>query len=349
MGLPASGDAFFDRFDEQRRLAAWLAGMTRDRVMSIVGPSGCGKTRLCEEVCAVSVGWPGGIIWVDVSGCGTASALGARVAWALGPLTTTEPTAHFTERPRCLLVLDGFEAEQPVGGLTVGRWLAAARSLAVLVTAARPLGVEDERVLPLGPLPETSAISLFRSRARSVGAAPAAESTDRRDVRLLVRAVGHLPLAMELLAGWADRVSPVDMLASLRGARVRRGADPLDRAASWVWGLLARDAQKLLSGCSVFESAFGADDARAVVASAAQDGEVDGVLAELVDRGVLEGRTWRGDGVFRLRMHPFLRAFAGHHLADAEGVRERLRQHRRAHPGRALALPPMGTPPHGAA
>jgi predicted ATPase/DNA-binding SARP family transcriptional activator len=338
----APDDTLVGRERDRDRLAAALAG---HRLVTLVGLGGVGKTRLARDAADSAAT----ALWVPLVDLFSVSDLPHRVQQAMGvpAVPQRDPAARtgelLAERGVGLLVLDNAEQLIAPGGALVRLlkgWLAAAPALHLLVTSREPLGDGAEAVVPLQalalPAPESQdlsapAVQLLAARARR--ARPSFDVLAHRETLVAIaRAVGGLPLALQLCAQWLRLLGPADVLSALR-----RGVGELDDAANGVgptlqrsWERLDRAEQQALGALSVFVSAFGSDDAVQAGATTLP------VLARLVDLGLVEASTAAAGDTTRLSLHPLVRAFAAERLAaqpdaqrvaqqqHAEAVRRRL-------------------------
>ncbi len=186
---------------------------------------------------------------------GTGSEIGPGSRPGTGPGIVTAALVEALPRADFLLFLDDVDPWHAECVRLVQTLLAARPALRVLVTARRPLGLGDERVLRLGPLGweplrgrrPAPAVELFLDRARAAGrragaaagatAGTAAGATagaaagiaagastgytefDARDlaaVRDICGALGGLPLAIELAAQQTARFRVAEVAAMLR-------------------------------------------------------------------------------------------------------------------------------------
>ncbi|MFF4318055.1 ATP-binding protein [Streptomyces sp. NPDC001568] len=206
---PAS---FVGRSDE---LDALRAALTGRRLITLTGPGGVGKTRLARRALRGTAGepdpFPDGTHWADLSPLPGDRLLLDTVADALDladhtSRTLAEAVRTWIGERRLLLVLDCCEhLTGPVRRL-VRDLLEAAPHLAVLVTSREPLGLDDEHVLLIGPLPHADgadeALALFTARADAALPGPALPWTAERLAagRAICARLEGIPLALELAA-----------------------------------------------------------------------------------------------------------------------------------------------------
>ncbi len=347
--LPIDATPLIDRSVE---LAALLALVREQALVTITGPGGIGKSRLAIQVARdLLTEYPDGVYYLDLAPLDrvdtAATELAAVLGLRVGP--TEEPTSAILEHLRsrqALLVLETADRLAGVGDL-LARLAATCRALRVVVTARSPLRLRAERTLPVEPLglpggrsslaaiAASPAVDLFVSRARAV--VPSFELTgdNAAAVAGIVRRVDGLPLAVELAAARVRLLSPTAILARLERRlpllsggladlpeRQRALRDTID----WSYQLLDRAERRMLQQLSVFAGGF---DLEAIGAVVGEDGAAEAVggeletLSSLVDRSLVE-RVQAIDGTFRLL--GTIREFAADELeksGEAASTRER--------------------------
>src|SRR6056297_290329 len=311
-----------------------------ERLTTVTGPPGVGKTRLAlaaadavaredRRAVAVSAVAADRFLGPDRIADGLAHAFGLTLTAGDDPFEACVAALAHTG-PR-LLVLDGFDAL--VGGAsTVSALLAACPQLTVLVTSRTRLHLDLETVVSLAPLdgdaPDAPAVALFVDRVRRARGAFEPDAADLDAALRIWRAVGGLPLGLELAAAWA-RALPVPDVAdeverSLGFLAVpTRDAPPRERslraAVTYSWDRLSAASPEVLLRASDLRGAF---TRAAAVAVAGADANA---LATLVDASLLELDE---DG--RYRLHPVVADYARDRLQrrPALAVATR-RRHRR--------------------
>jgi len=292
--LPVPATSFVGRRHELSVVQALLR--RRDvRLVSLTGPGGVGKTRLASAA-AVLAGFRDGVVFVDLSMVREPRLVMGAVAEAIGllevgPQRAAEEVAEYLAPRQLLLVLDNFE--QVLGATPVlGRLLAAAPELTILVTSRARLRVEDEYAFAVPPLtlpPAGAALSgwrafdavaLFVERGESARPGFTVTEATVGDVAELCRRLDGLPLALELAAARLPLLSPrgildrlgrrLDLLRSTTPGGVERHRT-LRAALEWSHDLLTAPQQALFAGLGVFVGGFTVDAAEQV----AKDGELD--------------------------------------------------------------------------
>jgi predicted ATPase len=260
LGLERS--RFLGRADELAALGSLLrAG---ERFVTLVGPGGAGKTRLARELGRdLARGLTGGAWFCDVASAFTDGELVLAVARAVElPLEAPGPlearlAAWLTAKDRVLLLLDNGEQLTAPARARVRAWLDAAPRAQVLVTSREPLGVDGERVLPVGSLSPGDAAALFVDRASAWDQ----RVVDGPVVRELVERLERLPLAIELAAARLDLFSVDELHARLARHLEASGPSPtggparhatLRATIEWSWALLTDDERRACEDLGVF-------------------------------------------------------------------------------------------------
>lgn len=362
---PASeAAAFVGRRSELAELKRLLEG-DGARAITLVGPGGVGKSTLARRALqAAAEAFPGGRAWVELQDLGEPGAVLARIADQLGvPIDDArDPVAQIGRKlgaQRVLCVLDNAEHLAELPGL-IERLLAAAPALRLLTTSRVRLGHAGEHLLPLAGLavPDEDsrdldaagafdAVRLFEQRA---SAAQRSFSLARHlgAVIDIVQAVGGLPLAIELAAGWVRLLPPEEIAQDLRrsidllerdpaaAAPARPEHDSARAVLERSWSLLAPREREALAALAVFQGGFTRAAALAVAQVALP------LLSSLVDKSLLAV-----DEAGRFGLHPLVAAFAAQRLASDGARADELAQRHAAHYAQYLAELPAraGTDP----
>jgi predicted ATPase len=232
--LPLQVTRFIGREDELALVCSTLL-QVETWLLTITGPGGCGKTRLAAEAAdRLRELFPGAVWFVplvdarDPASCWEALRRSLDLSEAEGDLEALLSAASqaLLGRP-CLVVVDN--TEQVVDCVAEGVMSLRRRlpQLKLLVTSRRPLAVEGEREIALGPLgvppreglpsqlARYESIRLFVDRAQAARPGFQLTAANSAAVAGLCRRLDGLPLALELAAARSQVFTPSQMLASL--------------------------------------------------------------------------------------------------------------------------------------
>jgi tetratricopeptide (TPR) repeat protein len=242
-------------------LARWSEGPS-----CLVGPPGAGKTHVALEV-ARRCPLAGGAWAIDADGAMDVGDLVLRVAMILrAHLEEADPEAHLMRileaRGPLLLILDGCETA-PAVAEAVRRWRVP--GLALLLTSR--VAIAGATSISVPPLDPDAAIALFAAHAARVRDRFRIDADNQEEVRALVAALDHLPLAIVLAAGRAGAMSPAAMRRRLTD-RLRLldggappGTDPRHRslaeALEGSWEALDGPVRRTLAAAAVFRGGCG--------------------------------------------------------------------------------------------
>jgi predicted ATPase/DNA-binding SARP family transcriptional activator len=342
--LPRVAERLIGRAAALEELIALLCGDTA-RLVTLTGPGGVGKTTLAIAAASrLSDEFSDGVSFVDLaaleSPADVANAILAVIGVAAQPGVSSSETLQSELRgKRALLVLDNFEQLLPAAQL-VGSLVADAPFLRVLVTSRRRLRIAAEHEFVVQPLElprptgDLAALATNDSVALFVGHALAADrsfeltESNAAAVGAVCRAVGGLPLALELAAARVKLVTPQEMaeriehpLALLadgsRDAPTRH--QTLRATVDWSHELLEPSERDLFSRLSVFVGGCTLEAFEAVCEAELED------LASLLDHSLLQRRQdARGRARFEL-LEP-IREYAGERLAADPAELNRMRR-----------------------
>ncbi|MDR7255417.1 putative ATPase/DNA-binding SARP family transcriptional activator [Nocardioides sp. BE266] len=292
------------------------------RLVTLVGPAGVGKTRLATEV-ALRSSYPGGAWLVRLEAVDGTADLEQVVAETLR--VGSGPTALIDrlEGAETLLVLDNCEHVVMEAAHLVEGLLARVSRLAVLATSQVPLGLAEEHLVPLAPMPPEDSVALFEQRARHHRPTFAVDGEHAEAVAQVCATLDHLPLAIELAAARV-RSLPVEDIARRLDDRFALLRDPgshaperrraLDAAIGWSYELLFPDDQRVLWALSCFADGACVAALEAVTESL---GVPPDAFADTVTRLVDRSLVRLDDGATpRYRMLDSVRAFSSARLAE---------------------------------
>jgi predicted ATPase/DNA-binding SARP family transcriptional activator len=275
-----------------------------DRLVTLTGAGGVGKTRLAVQAARGMVEAHSGGCWlVELGGYDSlgSDALADVVMAELGIRDTSHDSLQSVERLTgalrardLVLVLDNCEhLIDDVAKLTE-ILLRTAPDVRVLATSREPLGLAGEVVWNVPPLEESSAVSLFVTRAAAASRGFALNDETAEPVAELCRRLDGIPLALELAAtrvpalGVQGLVARLDdrfklLAGGLRGQPARQ--QTLMAMIDWSWELLSQPEQLLLRRLAIHVDGCTLEAAEAVAGLPAD--ETLALLGRLVDRSMV--------------------------------------------------------------
>ncbi|MDG9712024.1 ATP-binding protein [Streptomyces sp. DH10] len=288
--LPVETTSFVDRRGELTQGRELLA---RARLVTLTGPGGVGKTRLAARVAArVQRAFPDGVRFVHLSGLHDPALVPLAAADALGlhDHSAQPPLDALVEQVRdrrLLLVVDNCEHLAGACARLAAALLHGTEGVRVLATSRHRLGLTEEHLLEVRPLPVPDpdgdlsaaegypALTLFADRAAAVVPGFRLTPDNRASVARLCRRLDGLPLAIEL-AAVRMRVLDVDQLLDRLDDRYRflttgsPAALPrhqtLRAAVAWSHDLCTAPEQLVWARLSVLAGSFDLETAEAVCA-----------------------------------------------------------------------------------
>ncbi len=344
--LPVSPSRYFGRDAEIAELTEILRPLrTRNaqpfgRLVTLLGPGGTGKTRLSLEVaCRLLPEYSHAVWFVPLADVRDPALILEKVRETLGLPSdpSTQPlaqVAHFLAAQPSLLILDNFEQILPDGALPVHELLAAAPSLACLISSRIRLDLGAEQEFPVQPLRlpaldatpadlrEFPSVALFIDRARNVRRDFTLTPENARDIAQLCRVLEGIPLAIELAAARSGALTPAQMLTRL-GHRLdflaggRRDLPERHRtlraAIAWSYELLPEQLQLLFAKLAVFRGGWTLEAAEAIATD--DPPEAAPTLDQLEElRACSLISTVETHGIMRFTMLEILREFAAERL-----------------------------------
>jgi tetratricopeptide (TPR) repeat protein len=224
---PRVAELFVGREDELARVAAALfpASGTR-RPVVVSGMPGVGKSYLVDRVFFENRDrFPGGYhkLALDPANPGAAADLMAALRDRL-QLPATAAPANALLTPLALLHIEN--ADNFAAGRLVAEFCAALPGCAIVVSARFPdLGfAAGWPAVPLQPFDEKGSLAQLTAELGP-------DAPSRKDWPALAEALGHLPLALHLAAGYLRRNSAAEFLSLLRRKNLALGGlDPADPA-----------------------------------------------------------------------------------------------------------------------
>lgn len=329
--LPVLSGAFIGR-DEEMRAVAGLLERDDVRVVTLTGPGGTGKTRLGIHVAGgVLERFLNGVFFVPIGPATEADNVPSEIARTLqlgdiGQHDVVDALAAHVRDKSMLLLLDNFEHVLDAVP-SIGRLLASAPRVKMIVTSRAPLRLSGEREFPVAPLgvpleartvdevAASPAVTLFVERARAVRPDFALTAANVDAVASICRRLDGLPLAIELAASKVRLLSPEQILDRL-GSRLSLKGGARDLPArqqtlrdtiGWSYELLEQPVARAFRMIGAFSGGATLASIEAIA------GDVLDELEVLIDHSLV-----RRLGEERFGMLETIREFATERL-EAEG------------------------------
>ena len=316
-------------------------------IVSVTGVAGVGKTRAVLQLLPmVTNRFADGVAFCSLAAAAdgasstqsVAHAVGARVPAGADP--TDAIVTHLHDRS-VLLVLDTCEHVVDSVASLVARIGSVCADTTVVATTRVRLGITDECVVEVRPLPVDLAVQLFVARAAVVGGASSED--DGSAIEELCTGLDGLPLAIELAAAHARVFSPHELVRLLDrrlallhttvGTVEQRNAS-LHASLDWSFSLLTDVQRGLLRRMGTFRSSV---ELAAVEELGSDLGcEVAVALSQLVEHSLVV-RERRGSDS-RYRLLDSVRALSWQQLEAAGELDDACRRHARLVAGRKQTL-----------
>jgi predicted ATPase/DNA-binding CsgD family transcriptional regulator len=284
--------------DQEVATVSDLLNRPEVRLVTLTGPGGIGKTRIALQVSDyVGNQFVDDIAIVSLATIRDPDLVLQEIARALHVPGTED---HYRERIQAflaerqlLLVLDNLEHVLDSTAALVASLLITCPGLTVMATSRTRLGISGERVVPVAPLDQDAARTLFALRAEFADPTFAITLESVPIIEAICDRLDRLPLAIELAAARVTVLSPPALLVRLdQGLNLLSGGprNAPDRqrnmraTVAWSYDLLPAAEQVLFRRLGVFVGGFTLDAAETV----ANDGHdvLTGVSA-LVDASLL--------------------------------------------------------------
>ncbi|MGW3649496.1 LuxR C-terminal-related transcriptional regulator [Streptomyces sp. NPDC000878] len=339
--------SFVDRRDEQAEVRALLA---KARLVTLTGPGGVGKTRLAVRVATrVARAFPDGVRFAHLADLDDPDLVPRAVADALGlhghaGHRQLDALADRLSTRRLLLVLDNCEHLHRACAELAGALLHRTTGVRVLATSRHRLGLTEEHLLDVRPLPlpdpdgdlsaahRHPALALFADRAAAVLPGFTLTPANRTAVARLCHRLDGLPLAIELAAARMGELGDQDITglqtriddeqASRRGDRHGTLRATIDRSHQ----LCTPEERLVWARASVLAGDFDLETAEAVCGEGADD--VLEAVTGLVGKSVLSRET-DPDGGVRYRLLDTLRRYGLDRLRQRPGAERAARRRHR--------------------
>ena len=265
--LPIDRSSFIGRDRETADLSELIG---RHRLVTLIGPGGVGKTRLAAHAVAeIADRHPHGVWFIPLAAVRSGNDIADETARILGILSegaasgVTALEDHVRTRSLLLLIDNCEHVIDDVAELTE-RLLATSQDIRIVATSREPLGLTEEEVVRVDPLPtepHEAAVQLFIDRATSAGAT--IDPHDPAISRVCARLDG-LALAIELAAAKTRTLRLADLELRLDNrfsvlTRARGGAhhhQTLAATIAWSYDLASEAERVVLNRLSVFPGLF---------------------------------------------------------------------------------------------
>ncbi len=335
--VPASLTALIGREAEVTR-ATLLLERKEVRLLTLIGPSGVGKTRLGVQIAEDLLDrFDDGVWFVALAPLRDAGLVAATIAQALelreAPGQTPAALLKTSLRDQqCLLLLDNFEQVAGAAPL-VAELLSACPRLKVLVTSRSPLHLRGEYELPVEPLEQEAAVTLFLERVQAARPDLDSGSATLQTAAAICERLDRLPLALELAAARVKVLSLPALLERLKSRLPLLTGGALDLpqrqrtmrdAVAWSYELLSPAEQRLFRRLAIFAGGWTLEAAEAICAESEESPSVLEELTALVNQSLL--RSERLTEKPRFTMLEVIREYAQEQLqihGEAEALYRR--------------------------
>jgi predicted ATPase/class 3 adenylate cyclase len=332
--LPVQLTSFVGRDMDVKAVAELLIS---HRLVTLTGVGGVGKTRLAVQAAAEAVERFADGVWLvelaPIDELRVADAIARVLGVEVRQGATIEASLFEFLGPReLLLVLDNCEHLVREVRRVTDEMLRAARGVTILATSREGLRVDGEQLFTVPSLDADAATRLFVERATAVDSSFALDAAGEAVVEKLCSRLDGVPLAIELAAARARMFSIEDLshrveqrFRLLTGGRGNVERHQTLRAAiDWSYDLLDESERQVFARMSVFAGGATLDAIEAVVADDSSRDTVVDVLAEVVDKSLVDADRTHAET--RYEMLETIRQYAQERLVDsgdAEDVRAR--------------------------
>ncbi len=284
----------------KRELGLIADVLTEGRVVTLVGAGGSGKSRLSLEAAAQD---GGDFAFASLAGTAEgavanaiAVALNARESPGIDAAAAIEASLRAKPRP---LLIDNCEHVLVEARALCAR-IAAIPGARVLTTSRHRLGLENETIVEVGPLPhgDARAFVLACLRAKQAGFVP--DHLDEDRISAIATALDGLPIAIDLAIARYPTITLAQLARELRRIvpsqfrTTEHATDPrhqtLERTVEWSASLLSPAARTLFSACATFSNWFDADDARVLGDAKLKPEQARAALDELAAHSLIVAR-----------------------------------------------------------
>jgi predicted ATPase/DNA-binding SARP family transcriptional activator len=324
-----------------------ILGADDVRLLTLTGPGGVGKTRLSIEIArTLAEDFDDGAAFVALDSLREADLVIPTIGRALGlakpgDVDALDELDDYLRDRNLLLALDNLEQLLDAAP-ALGRLLAGAPRLKLLVTSRAPLRLAGEHEFRLAPLPvpaeslrspsallEIPSVALFVQRAQAANRDFSLTNGNAAAVAEICSRLEGLPLSLELAAARVKLLTPESLLERLSDRLAVLTAGPRDAPArhealtatiEWSYELLDREHQQLFDRLAVFAGGFTLEAAEAVCGDTPDI--LDGVGALVDDSLLLPAAADE-----RFRMLDTIREYAVRRLEEGGAADDARRAH----------------------
>ncbi|HEY3777295.1 MAG TPA: winged helix-turn-helix domain-containing protein [Rhizomicrobium sp.] len=291
--LQTAGEGLGRLVGRDAQLRALSKLLSRERLVTLTGPGGVGKTRLALHAASgAAPHFPDGAWLVELAALNdpdlapgaVAAVLGIKIGGNAAPI---DALSRRLARRTLLIMLDNCEHVVAAATRLCEAVLGAAPGVKILATSREALSCSGEQLFEVPPLevPLESAtqtrtvrampaVELFAERARAAGSAFRLDDKDVCVAANICRRLDGLPLAIEIVAGWAGVLGLEALEAefdssvpawTLAGNIVPPRHATLGATLEWSYGLLSVAERTVLCRLAAFAGGFTLEAAKAVV------------------------------------------------------------------------------------
>ena len=311
--LPTYTTSFIGRDRTTAHICALLHNPEPGTFTTLVGTSGAGKTRLALQVAEVFMSHTDGVYFVPLASVRSPHFVLQTIAHTLGIRevgieSLFETIVRSLRERSVLLILDNFE-QVVEAAQTVVQLVRRLPHIQLIITSQMILGVPEEQVFHVPPLPYPDAIHLSQAEAHAYAAVQLFEDRIRTvqpqfvlsddqvpAVIEICQLLKGLPLSIELVAAHSDVLLPTDLVVLLRNHLKMYAIRPVthtrDRLVwpvlNWCFSMLEAEDQLIFRRLSVFQGGSTLESIVEVCVDYQVHGHVQHILTQLRQKHFIE-------------------------------------------------------------